>query len=122
MKRFFAYIPHAMIVFFVAAPFVIWAGERTNRGSDPFVINTTLTTANTEVCYTAPHDIHGMDMRARNGADLKMSFSVGTSGTVYFTIVGGTVYYVDKMVLSNTQIVCWQSATAVTIVEMVVWR
>ena len=100
----------------------VMAAINQHRGTDALIVNTTLTLADTEYCYTAISDHHAFEIHARNGATVKMAFTIGASGTTYFTIPGGAIYSSDKILITNTQVLCWQSPTATTVVELILWR
>ncbi len=101
---------------------LVLASSKQVRGTDPTVVNTLLTTPDTEVCFTHPSDIMAFEIHGRLASDIKMAFAVGTSGTTYFTIPGGGVYFSDKIFQSTNQVMCWQSATPSEVVEMILWR
>lgn len=99
------------------------ASLRTERAVDPTVVNITLTTLDTEICHTVgAQGIAGFDVHTRNEADLKVAFTTGQSGTTYLTVKGGVYYSMDKVWMTNTQVICFQSPTASTVVEMIIWE
>lgn len=85
----------------------------------PVVTNTTLTDANTEITFTLPENYKKFTIQARQNVDLKLSYTVSTSGTTYLTIKAGGSYFEDGLRTNNKIFI--QAATAGTIVEMVVW-
>ena len=85
----------------------------------PLVTNTTLTNADEENTITLPANCKKFIIQARTNVDLKLSYTISTSGTTYITIKAGSSYAEDNIRTNNKIFI--QSATAGTVVEMVVW-
>ena len=56
------------------------------------IYNVALGPVNTEQSQALPVDSKGFTIKTRGTSELKLSFSVGTSGTNYITIPCGAVY------------------------------
>lgn len=85
----------------------------------PVVVNGTLTLANTEYGIELPLNVHKFILKARTLANLKISFSAGTSGSEYFSIPSGNSYSEDGVRTNNYIYI--QSPTAGTVVEIIAW-
>ncbi len=84
------------------------------------VFNVNLAVANTEYSHTFSTSTKSFNVRAReNDAVIKLSFSVGTSGTTYFTLKKGVSLYAQNLDFSSTLYI---QSTQPTILEIIEWR
>lgn len=86
--------------------------------TQPVVANVALTAANTEVSHLLPANTKAFFVECRQFATLKLSFAVGTSGTVYRTIRPGTFFSLDGLT-GATATLYLQSSTPNVIAEIV---
>lgn len=80
----------------------------------------TMTAANTEYDLALPNGIGAITILCRGNYDVKVSFTNGASGTTYFTIKSGSVYYEENISSYNNSIHV-QCATAGQILEIIYW-
>lgn len=90
-----------------------------NGGATPSVYNKVLTLAATEYSQALPATCKRFIIRAR-GADIKLSFTSGASGTTYLTIPNGAAYNED-LILYTSGTLYMQSATAGAVAEVIAW-
>lgn len=88
--------------------------------SRPRILNLTLTLANTEYSQALTSFSHKFMMQCRTLADLRVSFTTGESGTVYFTIPAGSSFK-ENGVFSGVLTVYVQSPSAGVVVEFLEW-
>lgn len=97
-----------------------------STANDPSIVftgtveNVSIAVANTEQSHTFPAGSRSIQVKARGGSKLKMSFSPGTSGTTYQTIWPGAVYSQENIGATSTTIY-FQSPVAGLVVEMTSW-
>lgn len=86
------------------------------------IANVALTLANTEYAHTLPTNIKGFLLRLRTptNALLKLSYTLGTSGTVYWTLHPGGIRGWDGISASSVTLYL-QSDIAGQVVEIETW-
>lgn len=89
--------------------------------STPTVSNVAVPLANTEVSFTFPTGTKRFDLKTRNTATLKISYSAGQSGTTYLTLHAGSMYSETGINPAVSLSIYFQSATAGSLVEIVSW-
>jgi hypothetical protein len=85
----------------------------------PYVINLTLTEANTEYSYSLGPYVKKFVIQDRDFDDIKLAFTEGESGSNYFTLKGSAAYYEDHVFGPIT--IYMQSPKAGTIAELVIY-
>ncbi len=85
----------------------------------PIVQNFVLTEADTEYAIDLGINTKKFCIQSRNGNVLKLSYSVGESGTNYFTIPANAVYYED--LIGGPIRIYIQSSIADTIIELITY-
>lgn len=94
--------------------------------SDPTVVftgtveNVSVIQADTEQSHTFPAGSKAIQVKARGPSKVKMSFSPGTSGSVYQTIWPGSAYFQENIGAASTTIY-FQSPVAGLVVELTSW-
>lgn len=88
-------------------------------GRTPTVINKTMTDGATEYAQALPAGTKRFTLQARTAADVKLSFTVGTSATNFITVKSGSSYSEDLIEGSHT--LYMQSAGAGVVVEIIAW-
>lgn len=92
------------------------------QSKKPFIYNLTLTLANTEYSQELPIRSSRVQIQPRQDNDIKVAFESGKSGAEYFTVKGGMNYFEWEMMNSTGKTTVYaQSATAGTVVEILVW-
>lgn len=87
----------------------------------PTVVNVGIPLANTEVSYMLPPDTKRFYIQIRDSkTDLKLAYSVGTSGTSYVTVHRGTWYGEEDLDLSSVTLY-FQTTAASQTAEIVSW-
>ncbi len=90
------------------------------------VVDTTLTTANTEYQVTMPAGTSGFTAQSRTAADFKLATVSNQSGSIYYTVKSGTVYSTPTPLgLGGTTLnttLFLQSTTGGQIVELLYWQ
>ena len=87
---------------------------------DPVVENIAITLANTEVTHVLPLGTKRFLLKLRHAAILKLSYAVGTSGTIYSTLPSGAWYSEDRIGAGTTTLY-FQSTSASQIAEITSW-
>ena len=95
-------------------------GAAPQAGGIPRIYNVTLTNANQEYSQTLTGRVYQVNIQCRTASDVKLALSSGASGTTYFTIKSGMVYY-EQIISSSSITVYLQSATAGVVVEILAW-
>lgn len=89
----------------------------------PYIINQTLTSANTEYMVTLPHSTVRFQIQARTTATIKLAFNSGESGTTYWTLKGGMGYWeVNTDPNGRERKLYLQTSSAGTVIEIICWR
>ncbi|MFA5128554.1 MAG: hypothetical protein WC445_01155 [Patescibacteria group bacterium] len=84
--------------------------------------NKTLTLADTEYSQALPTDTRKVLISERSGgADLKLAYVSGESGTKFITIRAGSSKYLEGVYLSGVTLYM-QSPTAGAVIEIEVWQ
>lgn len=101
---------------------LIWTGSSWVKvgGGTPTVYNVTMTNANTEYSLQLPETCYAFEIKCRGDYDIKLSFSSGQSGTTYFTIPAGEVYWIINVALANKTIY-FQCPTAGQVAEIITY-
>lgn len=87
----------------------------------PTIYSLSLTTQNTEYSQALPEGTRKVLIRERSGgADLKLAFASGQSGTVYVTIPAGSAKALDMAYLSGLTLYL-QSPTNAVVAEIEAW-
>lgn len=89
------------------------------QSGTPFVVNVTLTEANTEYSYALNSYAKKFLLQERGTKDIKIAFSPGESGSKYFTLKGSAVYFEDFVFGPIT--LYMQSPSAGAVAEIVVY-
>ncbi len=89
--------------------------------STPTIVNTTLTTANTEYSHIFGADTKKFTIKNRGAGQVKIAYILGDSGTTYITIWPGGVYEAPCLDLSATLTVYMQSPKASQLIEIASW-
>jgi len=89
--------------------------------SVPTITNVTMASANTEYSHTFPINTKKSKIKVRGKGRLRYSFSVGQSGTVYFTVPKGAETEFDDLDLTSTITIYFQSDTAGEKLEVLSW-
>lgn len=84
------------------------------------VDNVTMTDADTEFSLRLPDGISALSVQCRTVCDIKLSFIEGQSGTKFFTIKSGSVYF-ETIISSYTNTIYFQSPTAGNVFEIIYW-
>lgn len=94
--------------------------ERSNlSGVNPSILNITLTDANTEYQFSIPQGTTGFSIKTRISTHtVKVSFTAGQSGAVYFTLDG--VSWSEVNIRGNFSLYV-QSPNAGCVLEAVIW-
>ena len=88
----------------------------------PTIYNLTLTTANTEYSQELPKRTVKIQVQSRNDNDMKISFVSGESGSKYFTIKGGQVYFDSEIFRPDGSYTLYvQSDVANEVAEILAW-
>jgi hypothetical protein len=87
---------------------------------DPIVENVAITLASTEVTHALPTGTKRFLIKLRGLAILKLSYAVGTSGTVFSTIHPGTFYSESRIGAASTTLY-FQSPAASQTAEITSW-
>lgn len=66
------------------------------------IFNVTVATAGVEVSQALPANTKKFMFRARGNANLQLAFASGQSGSLFFTVRGGTVYTDNSFYSSQT--------------------
>ena len=80
-------------------------------------INLTLTSANTEYAWNMPSGTSEVHIQSRASQDFKLSNIAGTSGTTYFTVKSGTLYWISTFASYNCSFY-FQSVNAGQVLEI----
>jgi hypothetical protein len=89
----------------------------------PKVFNIPVTSANTEENFAFPLGTNKFAIRSRDSkAKIKVAYEAGKSGTEYWTVNRGSIYEEFDMDLSDGVTVYFQTSTANTVVEILVWE
>lgn len=87
----------------------------------PTIFNLTLTDANTEYSQAIPANARKVLVRERTGgADLKLAYISGESGSNFVTIQSGAAKAIDNVYMKDLTLYL-QSPTATVVVEIEVW-
>lgn len=90
--------------------------------SSPAIANVSIPLANTEVSYMLPAETKRFYLSLRDaGADLKLAYVLGDSGTTYITIHRGNWYSEDLLSLSGTLTLYFQATAAGQTAEILYW-
>jgi hypothetical protein len=87
----------------------------------PTIFNVDALVNGTEYSQLLPDGTTRFTIKARNNAKLQMSFVSGQSGTTFLTVLPGTIYPVD-LVLLNGKSIYFQATKDNTVVEIVTWN
>jgi hypothetical protein len=91
-------------------------------GFTPTVINKALTNGNEEYNVELPISFSRFTLQARTAADVKLCYTVGESGSKYITVKSGSSYSEDSVGSVDTPHKLYmQSASAGTVVEIIIW-
>lgn len=85
----------------------------------PLVYNLNLTTSGTEYSQLLPEYTYKLMIRCRTANNMKLAFISGQSGTTYFSILSGEVYWDDA--ISTGATVYLQSDTSSVVAEILAW-
>lgn len=99
------------------------AGTSTSTNADLQITaeqieNVAMTTANVEVVHALPSGTKQYKIRNRDNGLIKLAFSVGTSGTTFFTIYAGETFGSEFIKGSATITLYVQSPTASQTLEV----
>ncbi len=92
----------------------------TGAKQNPQIQNVTLVAAATEYTITTPSDTVEFTIRARQRVEVKLAWSVGTSGTTYMTLAPGTVYTQSELA-PGIYTLYVQSPSSGSVVELETW-
>lgn len=88
--------------------------------SNPTVANVSIGSANTEYNYLLPTNTKKFHLKMRDGAALKLAYTIGTTGTTYVTIPAYNMYTEDQ--LSVTAVTLYfQTPSPSGVVEIISW-
>lgn len=87
---------------------------------DPIVENVSIPLADTEVSHVLPTGTKRFLIKLRDAAIMKLSYAVGTSGTVFLTIPKNC-FYSEERIGAGTTTLYLQSPTASQTVEISSW-
>lgn len=87
----------------------------------PTLFNDVILTANTEQSYALPAGTKQFEVLNQSVSELKIAYSVGTSGTVYKTMYRGTSFSILNLDSTATIVLFYQSATAGGRLEVESW-
>lgn len=96
------------------------ASKITPSNTTSQVINFTITSANTEYSIALPLNCKRFILKGRTSFSIKLAYSVGMSGTTFFTVPPSTTY-VDESYYSN-QTIYFQSPQSGVILEVIVFN
>lgn len=86
-------------------------GQITVSGaSSNLITNLLLTTANTEYSHVLQSGVRQIYIRSRNNSELKISFTLGESGTKYLTIPKFNSFHVNDISFSGVTLYLQASA------------
>jgi hypothetical protein len=83
------------------------------------IYNISMTLANTEYSLSLPVNCKGFLVRNRSGFVTQFSYSSGTSGTVYVTLLKGTVFSDSNYYTSQT--IYFQSPSSGGVLEVITY-
>lgn len=96
-------------------------GPELKEATIPVVYNVTCVAANTEYSQALPTNCKRFTIQSRNKThDFKISFTPGQSGTVYFSLPGGSSYF-EELVNMTGKTLYFQSPSAGAVMEFVAW-
>lgn len=87
----------------------------------PGVTPVTLIAANEEYPFPMAAGVRGFDIQARGDVDVRMAFVEGATKDNYWTIKSGHTYYKDSPMQNKPFTLYLRSATAGTVVELLLW-
>ena len=91
-------------------------------GADPYTANVSMTTASTEYSYDLPANTIGYIIKPRSSkVDLNLSYTSGSSGTVYLTIPSGATYGENNISTTDTVSLYFQCSSASQTAEIIYW-
>lgn len=90
-------------------------------GTNPLVQNVSMSTANTEYSFTLPAGTRQFELRSRQAGKLQLSYTAGTTATLYRTIWPGTAYSESNLLLTAALDIYVQSTKGSDILEVVSW-
>lgn len=103
------------------------SGSSTSTGgggsvvSTPSIANETATLKDTEYSYAIPSGTKYFKFKARNSAKLQISFSSGTTNTVYRTLFPGFEYESPPFEIDSSITIYFRSSKDNTVVEFELW-
>lgn len=86
----------------------------------PAIANVAIPLANTEVSYTLPADTKWFEIKLRNSAPLKLSYTVGQSGTIYVSLPAQGIHTKDGITAASITLY-FQSTAAGSTAEIESW-
>lgn len=87
----------------------------------PIVANVSIPIANTEVSYALPSSTKFFKIQNRSNGLMKLAYSVGTSGTTYWTLFPGQQYCENNIASSASLTLYFQSPQAAQLLEVISW-
>lgn len=89
--------------------------------STPGVQNIAIASSNTEQTLIIATNTKKVRLKLRGSGTLKISYSLGTSGTVYYTIPAGSEHIIDNLDLAGPTNLYYQSTASPRTLEVETW-